>query len=86
MSRTDAEKAERKARRRAWRKKASKDIQRTVHDLVNVAEKLFPEDGNGRQRRAWVALTVAKLIKTPAGDVLEAEAVGQLIDLAVAAL
>ena len=79
---TDAQRAERKARRQAKRARTFASIRRIVAQRVEDAEALFPESGAGSARHAWVSAAVA-LVRTPLGDPIEAAIVNYLIELAV---
>lgn len=79
---TDEERAERKAIRRARRRRTWAAIVEVVRVLVSAAELMFPDSGSGSIRHQWVT-AAAKHIKTPAGDAIEAAVLNFLIELAV---
>jgi hypothetical protein len=82
---TEEERAERKALRRARRKRTWRSIKEAVAKLVQAAELVFPDSGQGSMRHEWVS-KAAKAIKTPLGDELETAVLNYLIELAVDAL
>lgn len=77
--------ADRKAVRRAKRKRTFASVGKVIKRLVQAAELMFPDTGSGALKHAFVTEAV-KHVKTPAGDKLETTVLNYLIELAVDAL